>query len=149
MKPPSAGLKEAPSLARRRIDQCSGRNRYDHSGDTTDCHNGADWTDAPAARLQEDAEERTDAGLGIGHEEIECLHRVARPTGFLRSRAVYVVRAHLSVALAVAGALRAALAAAKLRLALPRDLAAVQSRAYRRVQDWGSPAAARHRFRRS
>ena len=60
------------ALVARCVDERAGRRRHDHAGDAADRHHGADEPAPPAVREQEDAEERADAGLHVGHEEVEA-----------------------------------------------------------------------------
>ena len=46
-----------------------------HAGDAADGHDGADKPTVPAMREQKNAQERSDPGLHVGHEEVEGLQR--------------------------------------------------------------------------
>ena len=58
----------------RLVDQSAGRCGHQHAGDAADGHDRADVAALPTVREQVDAEERPDAGLHIGHEEVQRKH---------------------------------------------------------------------------
>ena len=66
-----AGDDDIEPLARGGVDERAGRRGHQHAGDAADGHDRADQPALPAVRQQEHAEERADAGLHVGHEEVQ------------------------------------------------------------------------------